>query len=627
MKTKRIQSIILVAALTATVVPVNVNAVVKEENFVRVGDFLISEEEGYSYDEGVLSIFDDGEYTIEMVDDVESTSDTIRVDKGVNADINFGDISIDKTTDLGGAAIVIDDATVSFNIIDDAVVKLATGVGPGLVVSDDSTLTVGGNGVLDVEVVAGAAIGGNPYDTGDFGELVINNGTINAESNLRGVGIGGSYTIDSSEAGNGGNVIVNDGTVNIKVSDGVAIGGMSTDDDYADAGDGGKLTVNGGTINAEVNTGTAIGGGYSLNGSAGDGAEIIINGGCVDAKNVLCGGAIGGGYSQSGNGGNGGSLVVNGGEFTADAFVGATIGGGISTGGLPGNGVEVEVNDGKVKVTNKFGCAIGAGVFTDSEGNSYPNTNNASFTINGGKVETYSSNGVALACADITVCGGEFEAKSDKNVAFYSEDDKNIELKINPGEDKKIVFEVGVGEGKAEYEGSPFETEYSETGKFENGYCHFVEEDKSTSSGETGGVELKTTAAATVGETTTVNETTIANETTAVVTTTNNVETTKKSSEKTVVSPTKITKLKAKKKAVFVKWKKVKKIAGYQIQYSTKKKFGKAKTVNVKKNKTSITIKKLKKNKRYYVRIRTYILQGEERKYSDWSAAKYKKIK
>ena len=57
-----------------------------------------------------------------------------------------------------------------------------------------------------------------------------------------------------------------------------------------------------------------------------------------------------------------------------------------------------------------------------------------------------------------------------------------------------------------------------------------------------------------------------------------------------------------------ITWKANKKASGYQIQYSTNKKFKKAKkTVNIKgaKKKTA-TIKKLQAGKTYFVRIRTF---------------------
>ena len=86
---------------------------------------------------------------------------------------------------------------------------------------------------------------------------------------------------------------------------------------------------------------------------------------------------------------------------------------------------------------------------------------------------------------------------------------------------------------------------------------------------------------------------------------------------------------KAGKKSVKVTWKKVKGIKGYQIQYSTNKKFKKGnKTITVKSTKsTSATIKKLKSKKIYYVRMRTYKVVNGKKVYSAWSKAKSVKVK
>lgn len=94
-----------------------------------------------------------------------------------------------------------------------------------------------------------------------------------------------------------------------------------------------------------------------------------------------------------------------------------------------------------------------------------------------------------------------------------------------------------------------------------------------------------------------------------------------------------ISKLSKGKKAITVKWKKVKTIKGYQIQLATDKKFKKnKKTVTISKQKTTkTTVKKLKAKKKYYVRIRTYKnvkYQGKTIKvYSSWSKVKTIKTK
>ena len=93
-------------------------------------------------------------------------------------------------------------------------------------------------------------------------------------------------------------------------------------------------------------------------------------------------------------------------------------------------------------------------------------------------------------------------------------------------------------------------------------------------------------------------------------------------------SSTKIKKVKAAKKSLKITWKKTKNVSGYQIQYSTSKKFKKAQKITIKKAKTtSKTIKKLKAKKKYYVRVRTYITVNGKKYYSDWSKAKSKKTK
>lgn len=90
----------------------------------------------------------------------------------------------------------------------------------------------------------------------------------------------------------------------------------------------------------------------------------------------------------------------------------------------------------------------------------------------------------------------------------------------------------------------------------------------------------------------------------------------------------KIKKIKKVKKSLKVFWKKVKNVSGYQIQYSTSSKFKKAKKITVKKAKTtSRTIKKLKAKKKYYVRIRTYIIVNGKKKYSSWSKKKSQKTR
>ena len=85
----------------------------------------------------------------------------------------------------------------------------------------------------------------------------------------------------------------------------------------------------------------------------------------------------------------------------------------------------------------------------------------------------------------------------------------------------------------------------------------------------------------------------------------------------------------SKSRQMTVSWKKDTRATGYQIMYSTEKKFRKnVKTVNIKKYKTTrCTVKKLARNKRYYVRVRSYKKVSGGKLYGSWSSTKNVKIK
>ena len=74
-----------------------------------------------------------------------------------------------------------------------------------------------------------------------------------------------------------------------------------------------------------------------------------------------------------------------------------------------------------------------------------------------------------------------------------------------------------------------------------------------------------------------------------------------------------------------VRWNAVKDVKGYRLQYALNKKFKKKKSVQTKK--TKYTIKKLKKKKTYYIRVRAYKMNGKKKVYGKWSTVKKVKIK
>ena len=98
-----------------------------------------------------------------------------------------------------------------------------------------------------------------------------------------------------------------------------------------------------------------------------------------------------------------------------------------------------------------------------------------------------------------------------------------------------------------------------------------------------------------------------------------------------VTNPAKVTILslwKVKKKQVKVSWMKVSSASGYQLVYTTDKKFQSGKkTINISGgSKTSKIIKKLKVGKKYYVKVRAYKYVNGQKLYGAWSKKMSKKI-
>lgn len=89
-----------------------------------------------------------------------------------------------------------------------------------------------------------------------------------------------------------------------------------------------------------------------------------------------------------------------------------------------------------------------------------------------------------------------------------------------------------------------------------------------------------------------------------------------------------IKKLSSGKKKLTVQWKKDNRSDGYQVQYSTDKKFKKnVKSVNVSKKSTKATVKKLKKGKTYWVRMHSYKKINGKKYYSGWGKVKSVKVR
>lgn len=86
----------------------------------------------------------------------------------------------------------------------------------------------------------------------------------------------------------------------------------------------------------------------------------------------------------------------------------------------------------------------------------------------------------------------------------------------------------------------------------------------------------------------------------------------------------KIKSAKYRNKKILLKYKRVKGAKGYQIRYSTSKRFKKSKTINTKKMK--YTIRKIRK-KKYYIKVRAFALHKGKKVFGQWSRRKIVKAK
>ena len=147
--------------------------------------------------------------------------------------------------------------------------------------------------------------------------------------------------------------------------------------------------------------------------------------------------------------------------------------------------------------------------------------------------------------------------------------------------------------------------------------------------------EKETTEELTTAEVTTEKETTEELTTEKATTeqlTTAEATTQQSNTAKKVTKPAKVTGISiktGKSKQLKLTWKKVSSASGYQVVYATDSKFKKGKdTITItKKTQTTKLLKKLKKNKKYYVKVRAYKKVNGKKVYGSWSKVVTKKCK
>ena len=223
---KRIGAFLLCFALLIGLLPTSALAAeatnADTEAFEVTGDIS-----SYSYNEGVLTVNNGANITISMASGAtEPASDRIVVAANATATITLAGVKITPTDagtddgysgiDLGsGATLNITLQSGSSNVINGGTSKTGTPA-PGIHVPENSTLTIDGDGSLEVNgafgtTMAAVGIGGMGAASGAgeaCGNVIILGGTITVQSGTP-TSTGGNSAVDigggSSESGNGGN--------------------------------------------------------------------------------------------------------------------------------------------------------------------------------------------------------------------------------------------------------------------------------------------------------------------------------------------------------------------------------------------------------------------------------------
>lgn len=199
--------------------------------------------------------------TVYIEQSAQKTENTITV-KGVDARVAIKDMNINT---LSENPLTIGDGVNNLTlelIGDNTIYAQNTSAIQGILAT--STLTIEGNGTLDIKSGVGAGIG-------NIKTLTVNGGTITATGGNGGAGIGGGMD------GAGIEVIINNGRVFAYGNgNGAGIGGGES----TSAGGGGSFTINGGMVVAESG---GAGSGIGYGGKKSAPGTININGGSVNA--------------------------------------------------------------------------------------------------------------------------------------------------------------------------------------------------------------------------------------------------------------------------------------------------------------------------------------------------------
>jgi len=246
--------------------------------------------EGWEFEDGVLTIAEDGKYSIFGTG--QATTNHILVESGVNATIFLRNVNIQTN----GFAFNMAGAAVDMYLKGDNTLMCKGGIhGAGLQTSGGSNLTISSaegdfstsGTLLAVGSAHGAGIGGSCDAVGggdnDAGSITIKGGTIEARGGTGAAGIGGG-TLGGSVPGTYNEIRIDGG--NITAIGGLGGAGIGTASGISDETNDGSIIILGGTIKAtggttltrdEETSEVYLSGGAGIGGGQGfDSGEITI---------------------------------------------------------------------------------------------------------------------------------------------------------------------------------------------------------------------------------------------------------------------------------------------------------------------------------------------------------------
>ena len=572
-------SLLMVAAFS----PLPVSAVETRElefvdangNPVIASEYTVVTSDIDSMQEGVYVVAENAETSWRIgvqgaVDLIICDGATLKANSGINVPDGSSLTIWAQTTDNNG------------NLVIDRVGDDLAGIGgnDGTIAGD---ITINGCN-LDIKGGKdGAAIGGGNGESSGYRSITINGGNVTATGGYNGAAIGNGSNNGSESNQSLGPITINGGVITATGGEsGAGIGGGNNRGN-------GLITINGGKVTANCgNDAAAIGGGEE--GSQDN--PIIINGGEVEAQTVAIdsgGAAIGAGvggfwYSSSGQGGQ---VVINGGTVHARGFHAMGCGNG-ATEDFQGT-VELYKNAAvDYKEYSDWPGVDPKRVTATAKNRSYACTHNNEVWVEPCKHPEASYNATEsyhiLVCK---YCEGDVEPE-DHNVVVTAE-------AVEPTCTKKGKTEAT----KCSVCGIVLQTQ-KEVDALGHSPADPVKENiKKATYAKVGGYDVVVKCKR-CGKT---------------------ISSTHVVVPKLTVKPTTISKLTAARKGFTVKWNKGSSINGYELQYALNSKFTSGKkTVKITKAATlSRKVTKLKANKKYYVRIRTYKEVSGKTYRSKWS--------